>query len=58
MVISSGRFKLEFDKDYGCNKRTGWSIVEHGSIIVELEPSIILCFVKWILRRRRFREKK
>ena len=40
------QFKLEWDREYGINKRTGWSIVVDGSVIVQLERFSIIAVVK------------
>jgi hypothetical protein len=50
------KFELQFDRDYGCNKRTGWSIIEDGHVVVELESNIFITFIKWARRRKQIYE--
>ena len=38
--------QLEFDQDYECNKKTGWSLCINGSFCSQLEPSIFICLKK------------
>ena len=35
-----GSLKIEYDQDYGSEKRTGWSIVIDGSVVAELVPTL------------------
>ena len=46
------QFSIDFDRDYGVSKRTGWSITEDGTCLVELEKHLILALIKWIRKRR------
>lgn len=34
--LRAGRFGLDFDRDYGIDRRTGWSCVWNGSVHVQL----------------------
>ena len=40
------QFKIEFDRNYGCYKRTGWSISINGSFYADLEKHVIVAFFK------------
>ena len=46
-------FRLEFDRDYGIDKRTGWSIVVNGCFVVQLEPWLIVAIWKGCRNWRR-----
>lgn len=37
---------IEFDKDYGYNKRSGWSMAINGSYVSEFEKYIIVAIFK------------
>ena len=39
-------FSLQFDKDYGINKRTGWSICINGSFMSQLEKYLVVAIWK------------
>ena len=39
---------LEFDRDYGIDKLTGWSIAINGSYVVQLEKSLWVAIWKAI----------
>ena len=52
--------KLEFDRDYGCNERTGWSIIVNGSFCAELEKHLIVAIIKafycyWFVWEKEYR---
>ena len=34
-------FCLEFDRDYGIDHRTGWSYIHRGSVVEDINPSLI-----------------
>lgn len=41
-TICRGRnlgFRLEYDVDYGIDRRSGWSVTVNGSVIVQFAPS-------------------
>ncbi len=40
--------KIQFDRDYGANKRTGWSIVIFGRFESQLEPNLFVAIAKAI----------
>jgi hypothetical protein len=41
--------KLKFDRDYGCDKKTGWTLCIDGKYYVsQLEPSLIICIKKGV----------
>ena len=40
--------RIEFDRNYGCNNRTGWSISIDGSFVVELERFLMVAIYKAI----------
>lgn len=40
-------FKLEWDREYGPSKRSGWSVCIDGSYVVELERSLLVALLKW-----------
>ena len=40
------RLDLQWDKDYGCKRRTGWSVAVDGSFLVELEPWLVVALAK------------
>lgn len=39
-----------FDRGYGCDKRTGWSVAVRGSYVIQFEPG--LCSALWKAWRR------
>lgn len=45
------QFKVEWDRDYGINKRTGWSIVVDGSFVVQLERFLIIAISKTLYKK-------
>jgi hypothetical protein len=40
-------WSLHFNKNYGIDNRTGWSIHHNGICEVELEKSLCIALVKW-----------
>ena len=46
------RFGIEYDTDYGMDKRSGWTFWWNGSVVVEFEPLVRALWVGW----RRARE--
>jgi hypothetical protein len=51
-------FKLEYDKDYGIDKRTGWSVCTNGSYVAVLEGWLIVAIIKsiyWWIKMERHR---
>lgn len=53
--------RIEWDKDYGCNHRTGWSVSVNGSFLAELERFLFVAIVKavygyWFLWDKEVRE--
>lgn len=41
--------QLEFDQDYGCDKKTGWTLCIDGVYYVShIEPSLFVCLKKGI----------
>jgi hypothetical protein len=60
-------FSIEYDVDYGCHHRSGWSVVIDGSVCAELERFLVVALVKawycyWFLwdseNRQLYREQK
>lgn len=39
--LELNRFQLEYDRDYGVAKRSGWSVAWHGSYAVQLDPWLL-----------------
>jgi hypothetical protein len=46
--IRIGLFRIDFDRNYGCNNRTGWSIAHKGSFLVQLEKYLTIAIIKAI----------
>lgn len=40
------QFALQFDRDYGLEKRTGWSVVVNGSFCFTFEKHLIIAVLK------------
>lgn len=40
------QFKVDFDRDYGVDKRTGWSVCINGSYVSELEKYLFTALRK------------
>ena len=58
--LEIGEFRIEHDRDYGCNKRTGWSVSFDGSYLVQLHRSfwyalVSSCWRRW-KNRKEWRE--
>lgn len=49
-------FKLAWDKDYGIDKRAGWSITVNGHVLVILERWLIVAACKALWRWSRLEE--
>ncbi len=41
-------FALEWDKNYGINQRTGWSVIVNGSVCSPLEKWLVVAIAKAI----------
>jgi len=39
-VFKTSRVRVDFDRDYGSENKTGWSVALDGSYVVELEPRL------------------
>ena len=53
--------KIEWDKDYGCQNRSGWSVVINGSFCAELEKYLFVAILKatycyWFKWDKEYRE--
>lgn len=35
MEITVNMTGLQFERDYGCNRRTGWTALHHGCVVVQ-----------------------
>lgn len=46
--IFGHRYGLEHDRDYGIDRRTGWSVKRDGSYAVQLEPWLIVAILRAI----------
>jgi hypothetical protein len=44
--LAMTNFSLEWDRDYGLLRRTGWSIIWNGHVVVELEPWFVVAIAK------------
>jgi len=53
IAFSLNRHRIEYDRNYGIDRRTGWTIVYDGSVLVELEPWLIAAIWKSLPRWRR-----
>lgn len=40
------RFKLEYDTEFGIDRRSGWSIAVNGEYLVSLEPNLVVALWK------------
>ena len=38
--------KIEYDKDYGIDKRTGWSIAINGWYVVQFHKYLVVALIK------------
>ncbi len=43
--LKVNKFLIEYDKNYGCNNRTGWSIALDGHYLVQLERNLIIALI-------------
>jgi len=48
LIIRIGRLTVDFDRNYGCDKRTGWSIAWNGHYLVQLEKYLFVALYKTI----------
>jgi hypothetical protein len=42
---------FEWDADYGCNHRRGWSVALRGSYFIQLVPFCLMLKLLWIAKR-------
>lgn len=42
-------FSLQFDKDYGIDKRTGRSVCINGSFMSQLEKYLVCCYMESVV---------
>jgi len=47
-------FALEYDRDCGIDKRTGWSVKRDGLVLVALEPWLFIALLKAVRTWRRW----
>jgi len=49
-VWAMKRFNIEWDKEYGQDKRTGWSVCIDGSFVAKLERYFLVALIKslWV----------
>jgi len=40
-------FQIHYDKDYGIHRRTGWSIIYDGKVVVTVVPSFFKAMYLW-----------
>jgi len=40
LVFKTANIRIDFDRDYGCQHKTGWSVALNGSYVVQLEPRL------------------
>ena len=45
-------FAIEWDKDYGIDKRTGWTVKLDGAVLVQLERFLLVALWKSWRRKR------
>ncbi|MGR3302382.1 MAG: hypothetical protein ACUZ8I_07735 [Candidatus Scalindua sp.] len=48
MKIEIRKLRIDYDENYGCDNRTGWSIAWCGHYLVQLEKSLIKAIYKSI----------
>ena len=46
--LKIGRLGIDFDRNYGCDKRTGWGIAWHGHYLSQIEKHLIVTIIKAI----------
>ena len=39
-------FKLEWDRNYGIDERSGWSIVIDGAVLSDIEKYLVVALMK------------
>jgi len=52
--------KIQFDRNYGINKRTGWSICVNGCFYTQLERFLVVALIKavrmhWFIIDKQYR---
>jgi hypothetical protein len=52
--VNTKSLRLHFDRDYGSDKRSGWSIAINGSFYCELERHLFIAIFKAIRKYRYF----
>lgn len=55
-AIQIGPLAIEYDRDYGLDKRRGWSVVYCGSVCAELQPWLVMAIYKAIPQIRNIRQ--
>lgn len=45
MRVCWGKFAIHFDRDYGIDRRTGWSIAIDGSFVVQFEKHLLVALI-------------
>ena len=46
MLFNIKNFSIDFNRDYGIDKKTGWSININGSFYAQLERFLIVALIK------------
>ena len=46
--LNQRSFGLHYDKDYGIDKRSGWSVVVNGVVCVQFEKRLVKALVKTV----------
>lgn len=46
LTIGIGPVSLEYDRDYGIDRRNGWSIVCSGRVLANIEPWLVAAIWK------------
>jgi hypothetical protein len=46
-----GKLTIDFDRNYGYDKRTGWSIAWYGHYLIQLEKHLLVAIYKAIRER-------
>lgn len=44
-------FSLQYDINYGIDKRCGWSISYHGVSEIEFEKHLLIALIKFFIKR-------
>jgi hypothetical protein len=53
--INMDSLRIHWDKDYGINKRTGWSVSVNGHFVVEFKKFLIVAIFKSIKNHFKYR---